>query len=135
MSATNPGPRCPRCRRPLAAWRLNHCVYCGEPFPAELKEGFAEPESLKWVERPALPADLARKVEMLRILPGESPQKTTRSVTAILGGVAVPVFAALFYMLFLMIKRMSMVGGVLVLIAGLGVIGYLVTLVVRSRQK
>ena len=57
------GPRCPRCHRPLAAWRLEHCVYCGEAFPAELKQGFEEPEALKWVERPALPADLNKKLE------------------------------------------------------------------------
>lgn len=134
MSATNPGPRCPRCRRPLAAWKLNHCIYCGEPFPAELKDGFSEPESLKWVERPALPADLAKKVEMLRIQPSEAPRQA-RSVTAILGGFAVPVFAALFYLLFLMIKRMSMFAGVIVIIAGVGVIGYLITLIVNSRRK
>lgn len=134
MSATTPGPRCPRCSRPLAAWRLNHCVYCGEPFPAELKEGFAEPEGLKWVERPPLPTDLAKKVEMLRIVPGETPRKT-RSITAIAGGLAVPVFGVLFYLLYSMMKRLSPVGGLLVVVAGLGVIGYLVSMFVRASRK
>ena len=54
--STAAGPRCPRCHRPLAAWRLNHCVYCGEAFPEDLKDGHAEPDALKWVERPGLPA-------------------------------------------------------------------------------
>ena len=133
MSATDPGPRCPRCRRPLAAWRLDHCVYCGEKFPAELKEGFAAPEALKWVERPPLPTDLAKKMEMMRIVEAKAPKKT-RTLTAIVGGLAVPVFVALFYLLYSMMKKLFPGGGLLVIVIGVGVIGYLVAMLPPSRR-
>jgi hypothetical protein len=135
VSATDPGPRCPRCRRPLAAWRLDHCVYCGEKFPAELKEGFAEPEGLKWVERPPLPTDLAKKMEMMRIVEANKAPKKTRSLTAIVGGLAVPVFVALFYLIYTMMKKLFPGGGLLVIVIGVGVIGYLVAMFLRARNK
>ena len=123
MTAPNAGPKCPRCRRPLAAWRLEHCVYCGEPFPPELKQGHTEPEALKWIERPALPADLARKVEMLRI-PTGAPKKT-RSYLSLGAGVAIPIAAVLFYMLYSMLRQFSPAAATLILIAGVSVVGYL----------
>ena len=48
-------PSVRRCQRPIAAWRLPHCVYCGETFPADLKDGFETPEAVKWIDRPAIP--------------------------------------------------------------------------------
>jgi len=47
-------------------------VYCGETFPPDLKEGFQEPEALKWVERPAIPIDAARQLEVMKVLPWEA---------------------------------------------------------------
>ena len=69
MSSATPGPRCPRCRRAIAAWRLQHCVYCGETFPPDFKDGHAEPEALKWVERPAIPTDAAKQLELMKFPP------------------------------------------------------------------
>ena len=132
MTAPNAGPRCPRCHRPLAAWRLEHCVYCGEPFPPGLKQGFTEPEALKWIERPPLPADLARKVEMLRI-PTGAPKKA-RSFMAIGAGVAVPIAGVLFYMLYSMIRQLSPAASILILIAGIGVVGYLGWLFIQTTR-
>ena len=97
MSSAPAGPRCPRCHRPLAAWRLDHCVYCGEAFPADLKAGFTAPEALKWVERPALPADVSKKLEMMKVVPSQGPRKS-RSFLAIAGVVSIPIFGAIFWL-------------------------------------
>ena len=133
MTHSTAGPRCPRCRRPLAAWRLNHCVYCGEAFPAELKEGFAEPEGLKWIERPVLPHDLSKKLEMMRVIPSGPPRKS-RNLMAIAGVVAIPIFGALFYVAYSLIRQLSPGTSVLILMAGVGAIGYLVSVFVRARR-
>ena len=133
MTAATTGPRCPRCRRPLAAWRLNHCVYCGEAFPAELKEGFAEPDALKWIERPPLPADVSKKLEMMKVVPIEAHKKS-RSIVTIVGIVSVPIIAILFYFTWLLLRQMSPTSGLLVLIAGVGVIAYLIWTFARARR-
>src|SRR5450755_4707538 len=105
MSAPTAGPRCPKCRRPIAAWRLEHCVYCGETFPAELKQGFAEPDGLEWVERPALPKDLSKKLELMKVVPIEARRKS-RSLVTIVGLLSLPIFAAIFYLLYTMVRRL-----------------------------
>lgn len=133
MSSAPAGPRCPRCHRPLAAWRLNHCIYCGEAFPDDLKAGFSEPEALKWVERPGLPADMTRKLEMMKVVPSDRPNRSKNLVT-IAGIISIPIFGAIFYLAYTMLKRLSPVAGLLILVAGLGVIGYLVW-IFRKAQK
>ena len=133
MNAPTAGPRCPRCRRPLAAWRLNHCVYCGENFPAELKAGFSEPEALKWIERPALPVDVSKKLEMMKVVPQESAKKS-RSLVTIAGILSIPIFAAVFYLTWTLIRQLSPASGVMIGIAGIGVVGYLAWNVWKSRR-
>ena len=133
MNAPTAGPRCPRCRRPLAAWRLNHCVYCGENFPAELKEGFSEPEALKWIERPALPVDVSKKLEMMKVIPQEAVKKS-RSLVTIAGILSIPIFAAVFYLTWTLVRQLSPASGVLIGIAGIGVVGYLVWTVWKARR-
>jgi hypothetical protein len=133
VNAATTGPRCPRCRRPLAAWRLNHCVYCGEAFPAELKEGFAEPEALKWIERPALPADVSKKLEMMKVVPIEG-RKRSRSIVTIVGIVSVPIIAILFYMTGALLRQMSPTASLLILVAGVGVIAYLIWTFAKARR-
>ena len=133
MNAPTAGPRCPRCRRPLAAWRLNHCVYCGENFPAELKEGFSEPEALKWIERPALPVDVSKKLEMMKVVPQE-PVKRSRSLVTIAGILSIPIFAAVFYLTWTLIRQLSPASGVMIGIAGVGVVAYLVWTVLKARR-
>jgi len=135
VSSTD-GPRCPRCHRPLAAWRLNHCVYCGEPIPAELKQGFAEPEALKWVERPALPPDVNKKLEMMRFVPMETAKKSSsRSVITVVGIVSVPIFVGIFYLTWMLLRRISPVSGFLIVGAGVMVIGYLVWTFMKARKS
>ena len=127
------GPRCPRCHRPLAAWRLAHCVYCGEAFPAELKQGFEEPEALKWVERPALPADLNKKLELMRVVPMETKKKS-RSLVTVVGAVSVPIFVVIFYLTWKLLRQLSPMSGLMIVGAGVMVVGYLVWTFVKARK-
>ena len=121
-SADSSGPLCPQCHRRIAAWKLDHCVYCGAVFPADFREGFPEPEALKWVERPGLPADAARQLEMMKVIPLE---RKGRSPAMLLGLLSVPVFAVLFYLLYRIVARYSATSAMLVLVAGAGFIAYL----------
>jgi hypothetical protein len=133
MNASTDGPRCPKCRRPLAAWRLDHCVYCGEAFPAELKQGFEAPEGLKWVERPALPTDLSKKLELMKVVPMEARRKS-RSLVTVVGVLSVPIFGAIFYLLYTMVRRLSPGTSILILVAGAGFIAYLAWIFARARK-
>ena len=133
MSSAASGPRCPRCRRPLAAWKLEHCVYCGEKFPADLKQGFAEPEALKWVERPSLPPDLSKKLEMLKVVPLEK-RRGSRNVVTIAGILSVPIFAAIFYFTYRLVQQLSPASGLLMLVAGAGVVVYLIWIFAKARR-
>jgi hypothetical protein len=133
VTAPPAGPRCPRCHRPLAAWRLEHCVYCGEAFPADLKQGFEAPEGLKYVERPALPPDVSKKLEMMKVVPSQAPRKS-RNLMAIAGIVSIPIFGAIFYLTYSMRRNLSPTSSFLVLVAGVGVVAYLGWIFYRARQ-
>jgi hypothetical protein len=113
---------------------MEHCVYCGEAFPPGFKEGFAEPEALKWVERPPLPADLSKKLELMKVVPVDK-KKAKRPLLAIAGLVSVPIFAAIFYLTFTLLRRLSPTAGLLVLLGGAGVLGYLAWIFVRAARK
>ena len=133
MSSAPAGPRCPRCRRPLAAWRLEHCIYCGEKFPADFKEGFEEPEALKWVERPALPSDVSKKLEMMKVVPSQAPRKS-KNFLLFAGLLSIPVIGALFYLTYMLLRQVSPTSSLLILVAGVGVVGYLVWIFRRARS-
>lgn len=134
MSSSTPGPRCPRCNRTLAAWRLAHCVYCGESFPPGLKEGFQEPEALKWVDRPAIPVDAARQLEVMKILPWEGKRKP-RPALLLAAGVSFAAFATIFVLLFLLMRRYMPSISILVLVVGALVLGYLTTAFLRVYRR
>ena len=130
MSSTSTyEPTCPRCRRRLAAWKLNHCVYCGEVFPPDFKEGFAAPESLKWVDRPAIPADVAKQLELMKIVPMEG-RKSGRG-PAMLALFSIPIFAGVFYLMYRIALTSRFFGAyatlaaTLILVAGAGFLVYL----------
>jgi hypothetical protein len=133
VSSAPAGPRCPRCHRPLAAWRLNHCVYCGEAFPSDLKEGFEAPDALKWVERPALPADVTKKLEMMKVVPSQAPRKS-RNLMVVAGLVSIPIFGAIFYLTASMLRQLSPTSSFLILAAGIGVVAYLGWIFYRARR-
>jgi hypothetical protein len=135
MSTATPGPRCPRCGRPLAAWRLPHCVYCGETFPADLKEGFEAPEAVKWIDRPPIPQDAARQLELLKVLPWEPKKKRPGRALLFAAGFSVAAFAAIFVLLFLILRRQMPALAIPVVVLGIGFIGYLVWVFFRARRR
>jgi len=116
MSSTNPGPLCPRCRRRVAAWRLDHCIYCGERFPDGFREGYEEPAALQWVERPTIPPEATKQLEMMKVVSFDKEPKS-RSLTTVFGLLSLPVFAVIFYLLYGMVARTSSASAVLVVVA------------------
>ncbi len=134
MSAPTAGPLCPRCRRKLAAWKMDHCLYCGEAFPADLKAGFEAPAGLQWVERPALPTDLSKKLELMKVVPLESRKKPA-SLVAIVGVLSVPIFGGIFYLLYTMVRRLSPGMGAIVALGGVGFVVYLVWVFARAAKR
>ena len=124
MSSQPPLPACPECGRRIAAWKKDHCVYCGTAFPADFKQGLPEPEALKWVDRPAIPPDAERKLEMMKVVPMDRGRKG-RSVSTMVGLLSIPVFGVLFYMLSAMLRRFSPLAASAVLAAGAAFLGYL----------
>jgi hypothetical protein len=134
VSAPTAGPLCPKCRRKLAAWKLDHCVYCGESFPADLKDGHEAPAGLRWVERPALPTDLSRKLELMKVTPIEA-RRPNRSLLTTLGVVSIPIFGVIFYLLSTMVRRISSGLSWIVLLGGAGFIGYLISVFVKAAKK
>jgi hypothetical protein len=113
---------------------MDHCVYCGEPIPPEVKQGFAEPEALKWVDRPALPADVSKKLELMRVVPMETTKKASRSLITLVGFASVPIFVGIFYLTWMLLRRISPVSGFLIVGAGAMVIGYLVWTFLKARK-
>jgi hypothetical protein len=108
-------------------------VYCGETFPAELKEGFAEPEALKWIERPALPTDISKKLELMKVVPIENRTKS-RTLMTVAGILSVPLFGGIFYLTWSLLKQLSPASGMLIGVAGIGVVGYLAWAFWKSRR-
>lgn len=135
MSSQPPQPVCPKCDRPIAAWRKDYCVYCGAPFPPDFKQGFAEPEALKWVERPSISPDAARKLEMMKVVPMDGAGKGGRSLPSIIGILSVPVFAVLFYLLSSLVRRYSPFAASGILAAGAAFLGYLLWSVQKLRRS
>jgi hypothetical protein len=136
MSSATPGPRCPRCHRPIAAWRLPHCVYCGESFPPDFKEGHSEPEGLKWVERPAIPSDAAKQLELMKVLPMDQ-KKGGRSRPALLlaGGVSIGAFTLIFAILYVLLRRSAPSLAAFVLVIGTVFLGYLASVFLRAYRR
>lgn len=135
MSSATPGPRCPRCHRPIAAWQLQHCIYCGESFPPDLKEGHAEPEALKWVNRPAISTDAAKQLELMKYFPGERKAAARSRPVLVLGAISIIAFTVIFVLLFLVLRRsMPSAGGIVVVLGG-GFLGYLAWAFLRAYRR
>ena len=133
MSSQPPLPACPQCGRRIAAWKKEHCVYCGSVFPPGFKEGFEEPEALKWVERPGITPDAEKKLKMMKFVPLDGRERT-RSLPMWIVLLSLPIFAVLFYFLSLLLRRYSAGAGTMVLVAGAGFLGYLVWNLQKARR-
>jgi hypothetical protein len=131
--SSDASPLCPRCRRRIAAWRLDHCVYCGERFPEGFRDGYEEPAALQWVERPSVPPEATKQLEMMKVVSFDKGPKA-RSFSAVFGLLSLPVFAIIFYLLYGLVARTSPPTAVLIVIAGLGFLGYLVWSFFKSRR-
>jgi hypothetical protein len=134
VTSPSPGPLCPRCRRKLAAWRLDHCVYCGEKFPENIRDGFTEPEALKFVERPAVPPDAAKQLEMMRFVEVDVRPKQKTKIAAVLAMLTLPVFAGIFYMLYRLVSRTFPSLAIPILVAAFGFLVYLGWTVAKSAR-
>lgn len=134
MSAKPPMPVCPQCARPIAAWKKAHCVYCGAEFPPDLKAGFKEPETLKWVERPGISPEAARKLELMKVTSLEGAGRA-RSLPMLIGLLSLPIFAVLFYLLASLLRRYSPAAATVVLAAGVGFLGYLAWSLHRALRR
>lgn len=126
MSSSSSGPLCPRCRRKLAAWKLDHCIYCGEKFPDNLRDGFTEPEALKFLDRPPVPPDAARQLEMLKYVEIDAKKPNNRRIGLFLVGLSLPVFVGIFYLLYRLLSHWLPGAGFVVAGIGLLVLGYVV---------
>ena len=113
---------------------MDHCVYCGAPFPAGFREGLPEPESLKWIDRPGLPADASKQLELMKVLPDERLRQP-RSLVLALAGFSIPVFGVIFYLAYSILKRYSPTAGVAIVAGGILVIGYLVWNALRVQNR
>jgi hypothetical protein len=99
-------------------------VYCGTAFPPDWKKGFEEPVGLQWIERPGIPPDAARKLEMMKVVPLDG-RRAGRALPVVIGLLSLPIFAVLFYLLALMLRRHSPAAAAVVLLLGIGFLGYL----------
>ena len=134
MSSQPPLPVCPSCGRRIAAWKKEHCVYCGAAFPPGFKDGFAEPEAMKWVDRPPIPPDAARKLEMMKVVPLEGTARA-RMLPVWIGLLSLPVFAVLFYLLYAIVRRYLPGASGIVLVIEAGILGYFAWAFYRARRR
>jgi hypothetical protein len=133
MSGASASPLCPRCRRRVAAWRLDHCVYCGERFPEGFRDGFEEPAALQWIDRPAVSPEAAKQLEMMKVV-GFDKETKARPAGALFGLLSLPVFAVIFYLLYSVVSRTSRASALLVLLGGAGFLAYLAWTFFRVRR-
>jgi hypothetical protein len=126
-----PLPGCPQCGRRIAAWRLDHCVYCGAVFPADFKQGVEAPEALKWIDRPNIPADAAKQLELMKVVPHEQ-DTSSRSVGKILALASLPIFGGIIFLLYRILLRWGSGFAILAVLAGAVFLGYLVWTAFRS---
>ncbi len=110
---------------------MDHCVYCGALFPADFKQGLQEPDALKWIERPAIPPDAARQLEMMKVMPLEQDRRPG-SIAKALALVSLPIFGVIFFLLYRLLQQYSAGIAVLVLVGGAVFLGYLLWSVFRS---
>jgi hypothetical protein len=99
-----------------------------------LKAGAQPPEALRWVDRPDLPPEAARQLEMMKVVP-LGREKRSRSLRAAVSLISLPLFAGIFYMIYRLLTRYSGPVATLVLVAGAGFVLYLAVAALRSKTR
>ena len=90
---------------------------------------------MKWVDRPAIPPDAARKFEMMKVIPIEGAARgQARSLPVWIGLLSLPVFAVLFYLLYTIVRRYMPGAAGIVLVVGAGFLGYLAWAFYKARK-
>jgi threonine dehydrogenase-like Zn-dependent dehydrogenase len=69
----------------------------------------------------------------MKVVPIEAGRKG-RSLVTVIGLLSLPIFAAIFYLLYTMVRRMSPGTSLVVLLAGAGFVGYLAWIFARARK-
>jgi hypothetical protein len=104
---------------------MDHCIYCGAEFPPDFRQGLPEPEALKWVDRPGIPPEAARQLEIMKVIPldgARRPRSLGRAITLL----SVPVFAVIFYLLYSLVHHNWPSTAGLVLLGGAVFVAYLI---------
>src|SRR5678816_4842395 len=93
-------------------------------------------DRLKWVERPAIPTDAAKQLELMKFLPGGT-KTATRSRPALLlaGAISIIAFSVVFVLLFLVLRRSMPAGAGIVLFVGVGFLAYLAWVFLRASRR
>jgi hypothetical protein len=103
---------------------MDHCVYCGTPFPSGFRDGVPEPEALKWINRPSLPPEASKQLELMKVVPyGEV--RRPRALALALAGFSVPVIGVVLYLIYSLLRRYSAPAAVVVLLGGAALLAYL----------
>ena len=90
-----------------------------------------EPETLKWIDRPNIPADAARQLELMKVVPQEK-DTSSRSVGKVLAMASLPIFGGIIFLLYRILLRYGSGFAILAVVGGLIFLGYLVWNVFRS---
>lgn len=103
---------------------MDHCVYCGTPFPQGFRDGVPEPDALKWVQRPDVSLEAVKQLELMKVMPYEA--RSPRALVLALAGFSIPVLGVVFYLIYTLLRRYSGVAGIVVLLGGAVLLGYLI---------
>ena len=90
---------------------------------------------MKWIERPAIPQDAARQLELLKVLPWDAKKKRPGRALVFAAGFSVAAFAGIFTLLYLTLRRQMPSLALPVILLGVGFIGYLLWVFSRARRK
>ena len=69
----------------------------------------------------------------MKVVPIDARRKS-RSLVTIVGLLSLPIFAAIFYLLYTMVRRLFPGTSLVVLLAGAGFVGYLAWIFARARK-
>ena len=70
---------------------------------------------------------------MMKVVPAQAPRRKGNFL-AIAGLISIPIFGAIFYLTYTMLRQLSPTSSVLILIAGIGVVAYLVWIFSKARR-